>query len=40
MAGVIFPGALAGAAILPVMIFHQLQLIVCAQMAKSLGKKG
>lgn len=34
MAKIIFPPAVAGAAILPVMIFHQAQLMACAAIAK------
>jgi solute carrier family 10 (sodium/bile acid cotransporter), member 7 len=34
MANVIFSGAVAGVVILPVMIFHQLQLMICAYLAR------
>jgi len=34
MAGVLFPAAQVGAIILPLMIFHQLQLLVCASLAQ------
>jgi predicted Na+-dependent transporter len=34
MAGVLFPASQVGAAILPLTIFHQLQLIVCAALAR------
>ncbi|MBA3896214.1 MAG: bile acid:sodium symporter [Sphingomonadaceae bacterium] len=34
MAGVLFPAALVGPIILPLMIFHQIQLIVCAILAR------
>ncbi|MBU3991640.1 MAG: bile acid:sodium symporter [Alphaproteobacteria bacterium] len=34
MAGVLFPAAQVGAVILPLMIFHQLQLIACAIIAR------
>ena len=34
MAKIIFPPAIAGAAILPVMIFHQAQLMACAAIAR------
>ncbi len=34
MANVLFSGALAGLVILPVMIFHQLQLMACAYLAR------
>ena len=34
MAGVLFPAAQVGPIILPLMIFHQLQLIACAFIAR------
>lgn len=34
MAGVLFPAALVGPMILPLMIFHQFQLVVCAVLAR------
>jgi sodium/bile acid cotransporter 7 len=34
MANVLFPAAIAGTIVLPLMIFHQLQLIVCAVLAR------
>jgi sodium/bile acid cotransporter 7 len=34
MARVMFPAADAGAAILPLMLFHQIQLMVCAWLAR------
>jgi sodium/bile acid cotransporter 7 len=34
MAGALFPAAQVGVAILPLMIFHQLQLIACASLAR------
>jgi sodium/bile acid cotransporter 7 len=37
MARILFPGAAAGLVILPVMIFHTAQLIVCAWIAARLG---
>jgi solute carrier family 10 (sodium/bile acid cotransporter), member 7 len=37
MARILFPGAAAGLVILPVMIFHTVQLIVCAWIAARLG---
>ena len=37
MARILFPGAAAGMAILPVMIFHPMQLIVCAWIAARIG---
>ncbi|MDR2613462.1 MAG: bile acid:sodium symporter [Deltaproteobacteria bacterium] len=39
MAGVLFPPAAAGVVILPLMFFHQIQLIVCAQIARSIGRR-
>jgi sodium/bile acid cotransporter 7 len=38
MAGVLFAPAQVGAIILPVMLFHQIQLIACAVLARRLGK--
>lgn len=38
MANVLFPGAAAGIVILPLMIFHQIQLMVCAWMAQRYGR--
>ncbi|RYY27409.1 MAG: bile acid:sodium symporter [Sphingomonadales bacterium] len=37
MAGVLFPASQIGMVLLPVMLFHQLQLIVCAIIAKRLA---
>lgn len=37
MAGVLFPAALVGPVILPMMIFHQLQLLACAAIAQRLS---
>jgi sodium/bile acid cotransporter 7 len=34
MANVLFPGAVAGVLVLPVIVFHQLQLLVCAVLAR------
>lgn len=39
MAGVLFPAAQVGLLILPLMLFHQIQLIVCAVIARHMGKK-
>lgn len=39
MAGVLFPAASLGMIVLPLMIFHQFQLIVCAMIARSLGEQ-
>lgn len=37
LAGVLFAPAVVGAIILPLMIFHQIQLVVCALIARRLG---
>ena len=37
MAGVLFPAAQVGAILLPVMLFHQIQLVVCAMIARGYG---
>jgi len=37
MAGVLFPAATAGLALLPLMVFHQIQLMVCAALARRYG---
>jgi sodium/bile acid cotransporter 7 len=34
MAGVLFPAATVGPLIVPLMLFHQIQLMVCAVMAR------
>jgi len=39
MAQVLFTGALLGPMLLPLMIFHQIQLMVCAQLAAHYGKR-
>jgi sodium/bile acid cotransporter 7 len=39
MAGVLFPAATVGLVILPVMLFHQIQLIICAVLARRLGQE-
>ncbi|AFK63121.1 membrane protein [Advenella kashmirensis WT001] len=39
MAQVLFAGQAVGAIILPLMIFHQIQLMVCAVIAAKLGKR-
>lgn len=38
MAGVIFPAAQVGMIILPIMIFHQIQLVACALIARRMGE--
>lgn len=39
MARILFPGAAAGFVILPIMLFHVFQLIVCAWIAARLGRQ-
>jgi sodium/bile acid cotransporter 7 len=39
MAGVLFPGASLGLVLLPIMIFHQLQLMACAVIAQRYAKR-
>lgn len=39
MARILFPGAAAGLVILPIMLFHTLQLIVCAWIAGRMARK-
>lgn len=39
MAGVLFPAAQVGVVLLPVIVFHQLQLIACAMIAPRLARK-
>ena len=39
MAGVLFPAAQVGMMILPLMIFHQIQLFVCAVLARIYGRE-
>lgn len=39
MAGVLFPAAQVGLIILPVMLFHQIQLIACAVIARRLSEQ-
>lgn len=39
MAGVLFPPAQAGMLILPLMLYHQIQLVACAILARSYGRK-
>ena len=40
MAGVLFPPATVGMVVLPLMIFHQIQLFVCALMARRYAARG
>jgi solute carrier family 10 (sodium/bile acid cotransporter), member 7 len=39
MANILFPGAIVGIVVLPLMIFHQIQLMVCAAMATRYAEK-
>jgi sodium/bile acid cotransporter 7 len=39
MAGVLFPAATAGLVLLPVMLFHQIQLMACAVIAQAYAKR-
>jgi sodium/bile acid cotransporter 7 len=39
MAGVLFPGATLGVVLLPIMIFHQIQLMACAVIANAYAKR-
>jgi sodium/bile acid cotransporter 7 len=39
MAGVLFPAAQAGVALLPLMLFHQIQLMACAVIAQRYAKR-
>jgi sodium/bile acid cotransporter 7 len=39
MANVLFPAAAVGAMVLPLMIFHQIQLMVCAVLASRYAKR-
>jgi len=39
MAGVLFPAAQVGIILLPVMLFHQIQLIACAMLARRYGEQ-
>lgn len=40
MATVLFPAASVGTVVLPLMLFHQFQLIVCAQLARRWSRRG
>ncbi len=37
IAGVLFPAAAVGPILLPLMLFHQIQLMVCAMLARRYG---
>ncbi len=39
MAGILFPGQAIGAIVLPLMIFHQIQLFVCATLARRYARR-
>ncbi|HKR89230.1 MAG TPA: bile acid:sodium symporter family protein [Phenylobacterium sp.] len=39
MAGVLFPAATAGVALLPLMLFHQIQLMACAVIAQAYARR-
>lgn len=39
MAGILFPGATAGVLVLPLMIFHQIQLMACSVLAQRYGAR-
>jgi sodium/bile acid cotransporter 7 len=39
MANILFPSSMAGIIILPLMLFHQMQLMVCAFIARKLSQK-
>ncbi len=39
MAGILFPGQVIGAIVLPLMIFHQIQLFVCAALAQRYARR-
>lgn len=40
MAGVLFPGATLGLVLLPIMLFHQIQLMACAVIAQNYARRG
>jgi sodium/bile acid cotransporter 7 len=37
MANVLFPGAQAGILVIPLIVFHQVQLLACAVLARRYG---
>ena len=39
MAGLVFPEAIAGKVLLPLMVFHQIQLMVVAVIAQRWGRR-
>jgi sodium/bile acid cotransporter 7 len=40
IASILFPASMVGAIILPLMLFHQIQLLVCAVLARSYAERG
>jgi sodium/bile acid cotransporter 7 len=38
MANVLFPGAQAGVLVIPLIVFHQVQLLACAVLARRYGR--
>lgn len=40
IASILFPASMIGAVILPLMLFHQIQLLVCAILARSYAERG
>jgi len=40
MANVLFPGAQAGILVIPLIVFHQVQLLACAVLARRYGQEG
>ena len=39
MANILFPAATVGIMVLPLMVFHQVQLMTCAVLAKGISAK-
>ena len=39
MANIIFPAATVGLIVLPLMLFHQMQLMVCAALARRYSRR-
>jgi sodium/bile acid cotransporter 7 len=39
MANILFPGSIVGIVVLPLMLFHQIQLMVCAAMATKYAER-
>ena len=39
MAAALFPAAVAGVALLPLMVFHQIQLMACAVIAQAYARR-